>query len=570
MCGIYGITYNEPNIVKNYIDKCRHRGPDGSQIWSDDYVCLGHNLLSITSDPSVGTQPWHCQTGILVYNGEVFNYNDLVKKFSNQWQPNTSCDTELLAYLIDHYDINHVNEQIDSMHAYAFYNQKEKTLILSRDHVGIKPLYYLETNKGLAFGSEIKGLIDIQGSSTIDELAAATMSYCGINPTENTLFKNIKKVMPGETLVYDLVQKRFISKNRQLIFASSDQSFDAEEFKHEAHETVKMSTLGIRKFGLFLSGGLDSTLVGYELNKVLDTVYSFTNVMNPNVVIGEDHNDDANMARRFAKDFGFVHKEIEMTPDSVKECWDQSVYMIEEPIYAMSLPMYYKTNQILSQNGIVVTMAGDMGDELLGGYQKYWKLKKETFKTHRDLIWKWMHRIKRPIELTNKVSAHDILDVLCKTIPEQLWNPEDPINSYMSIDCITQVPEEFFSRNDKFGMAFGMEGRFPLATKRFMKYCLGIHSDYKIGENKNDTKLLTKIAYKNVLPDYIINKQKTGWTVPLIYWLGTNKNLEDFAMQYMNKEDCLKTQISMDNWNNKKTRVVSWLMRSWAQSYNLT
>jgi len=196
-------------------------------------------------------------------------------------------------------------------------------------------------------------------------------------------------------------------------------------------------------------------------------------------------------------------------------------------------------------------------------------LRNDPPKDFRDMIWKWMHRIKRPVQLTSKVNPRDIHAELCKLIPEEIWNPEDPVNSYMALDCITQVPEEFFSRNDKFGMQFSMEGRFPLATKRFMKYCMNMHSQYKIGKNKADTKLPTKLAYKGYMPDYIIDKMKTGWTVPLIYWLGDMPELNDWAMSYMLKEDCLKKQISMKNWDNKKTRVVSWMMRSWAQIYDI-
>ena len=189
--------------------------------------------------------------------------------------------------------------------------------------------------------------------------------------------------------------------------------------------------------------------------------------------------------------------------------------------------------------------------------------------TYPDMMWKWMHRIKKPVKITSKIDAQDIHHELCATIPQELWNDRDPINSYMSVDCITQVPEEFFSRNDQFGMQFSMEGRFPLATKKFMQYCLGIHSQHKIGATLNDLKLPTKMSYKNILPDYIINKEKTGWTVPLIYWINDHKNLKELAMDYMNGDDCFKNIISMDNWKNKKTKIVSWMMRSWAKSYRM-
>jgi asparagine synthase (glutamine-hydrolysing) len=291
--------------------------------------------------------------------------------------------------------------------------------------------------------------------------------------------------------------------------------------------------------------------------------------MSPNVRIGEDFNDDANCAKKFAEDFKLNHHSVIVTPDSVKANWDASMHTMEQPVYNMSIPMYYQTNKYLSEKGVVVTMAGDMGDELLGGYPKYWKLRNDPPKSFEDMIWKWMHRIKRPVQLTNKINPKDIHAELCKVIPQDVWNPEDPINSYMAVDCITQVPEEFFSRNDKFGMQFSMEGRFPLATKRFMTYCMDMHSQYKIGKDKSDTKLPTKLAYKGHMPDYIINKMKTGWTVPLMYWLGTMKELNDWAMSYMLKEDCLRSQISMKNWDNKKTRVVSWMMRSWAQIYDI-
>ena len=573
MCGIYGITKNDTQFIHQFIEKCTHRGPDGSDIWHDEDVTLGHNLLAITSEPSQGKQPWKTPKGnVLVYNGEIFNYQELCNKYHNQFTPTTTCDTELLAFLLDR-DPQQTIKEIDSMHGFAYYDRQTKKLIISRDHAGIKPLYYAETQDGLVFGSEIKGMLDkVPNSNKIDDIASACMSYCGVNATNHSLFNNIRKVMPGQTLTYDVANKKFAGSNTYTIHPTSNKNLDLEEFRHEAHETVKMSTLGIRKFGMFLSGGLDSTLVAHELNSVLGGLDTFTNRMNPNIITDEDHNDDANHARMFADDYKMNHTEIEITPQMMMDCWDKTMWFMEQPVYNWNMPMYYETNKKLAEAGVVVTMAGDMGDELLGGYRKYWKLTKpeEKIKSWEGLVWKWMHRIKRPVEMKRKISKEELHAILIKQMPQEVWNPADHVNSYMALDCVTQVPEDFFARTDKFGMPFSMEGRFPLATKRFMSYCLAINSQHKMGQEKSQTKLPTKLAYKGVMPDYIINKMKTGWTVPLMYWLNNNKELQSFMQSYMDKNDCLKNVISQSNQTQKKPRLISWMMRSWAQCYDMS
>jgi len=516
MCGIYGITARDPEFINQYINKCKHRGPDGQSVWHDDTVTLGHNLLSIMADPSVSKQPWRTPKGnILTYNGEIFNYYELKKKYKN-FKDTTGCDTELLAWGLDTYGLNFIDE-IDSMHGFAYYDINKKEIILSRDHAGIKPVYYAETKEGLVFGSEIKGLLDkVPGSRKLDELAVGCMSTTGINPLRNTFFTGIKKLLAGETIVYDITNKRIKQTKRVFIKPTSTKTFDPVEFKQMANNTVKMCSIGRRKIGVFLSGGLDSSLVAYELKNIVSKINTFTNRMDPNVIrAGEDHNEDARCAKILANENNFNHTEVIITPEIIKDYWDNSIYYMEQPIYSPSLAMYCYTNKVLHDKGIVVTMAGDMGDEILGGYPKYWKLRKENITSWTDIIDKWINRIKRPIKVYDKITLRN---ELIKCYPEDLWNPNDPIGSYMALDCAAGVPEEFFMRNDKYGMAYGMEGRFPLATKMFMQYCMDIHSDEKIGEEKRDTKLLTKIAYNRKLPPEIINKIKTGWTVPLQHW----------------------------------------------------
>lgn len=519
MCGIYGITAKDPEFIQSYLEVCKHRGPDGERVWWDETVTLGHNLLSIMANPDLSRQPWKTPKGnILVYNGEIFNYYELKKKYNGKgFAGITGCDTELLAWGLDEFGLDFIDE-VDSMHGFAYYEAAKQQITLSRDHAGVKPVYYAEVQQGLVFGSEIKGMLDkVPGSRKLDELAVGCMTTTGINPLRNTFFTGIKKLLAGETIVYDIANKKITDTKRVFVRPNSNKKFDQAEFRKVARESIKMASIGRRKIGVFLSGGLDSSLVAYELKNVLGQANTFTNRMEPNYVHPKDgdHNEDADCAKVLANANNFNHIEVTITPEIVKKYWNDSIYYMEQPVYSPSLAMYCYTNKMLHDNGIVVTMAGDMGDEVLGGYPKYWKLRKENLETWTDVIDKWINRIKRPIKVYDKLVLRN---EMLKCYPEDLWNPNDPIGSYMALDCVAQVPEEFLMRNDKYGMAYSMEGRFPLATKTFMQYCMDIHSDEKIGTEKSDTKLLTKIAYKNLLPNVIINKMKTGWTVPLQHW----------------------------------------------------
>ena len=208
MCGIYGITEHNPKFIKEFIDICKHRGPDGSSVWHNENITLGHNLLSIMGEPGDATQPWTTPQGNkLVYTGEIFNYYELKEKYKD-FTDTTGCDTELLAWGLDKFGLLFVDE-IDSMHGFAYYEVDKNTLTLSRDHAGIKPVYYAEIKEGLVFGSEIKGMLDkVPNSRTMDNLAVSFMARTGINALRNTFFTGIKKLLAGETIVYNMVDKK--------------------------------------------------------------------------------------------------------------------------------------------------------------------------------------------------------------------------------------------------------------------------------------------------------------------------------------------------------------------------
>ncbi len=584
MCGIYGITGHDPTYINNYIQMCRHRGPDGHKVWWDPKykLTLGHNLLSIMSDPKLSAQPWKTPAGNwLVYNGEIFNYYSLKEKYKGKgFTGITGCDTELLAWGLDTFGLKFIDE-IDSMHGFVYYRVMDNELWLSRDHAGIKPLFYAEVNQGLVFGSEIKGLLDkVPGSRKLDNLAVSFMGRTGINALRNTFFTGIKKLLAGETIVYDLHNKKIKQNYRIHIPPVSNQRFDPVEFRQQVRDTVDMCSIGRRKLGVFLSGGLDSSMIAYELKKIKGEVNAFTNRMHPNVVTDEDYNSDWHCAEILAREQKFNHTEVPITPQNFADIWDDSIYYMEQPVYNPSMAMYCHTNKVLAQNKIIVTIAGDMGDELLAGYPKYWKMynkkwllkqiKKESIDGWDDVLNLWIKRIKRPLALTpNQLDEEILLEEFRKCYPDNLWNPADPVGSHMALDCVAQVPEEMFNRNDKYGMAYSMEGRFPLATKKFMNYCFTMHTDLKLGKNKQDTKKFTKIAYANLLPDAIIHKMKTGWTVPIGYWLtrNTDTKLQNFYQKRM--QDQSKINVFTASQKAGKALVPAWIFKDWMIKYKM-
>ena len=576
MCGIYGITERNKKLIENIIQICSHRGPDGSDIFVNDNLTLGHNLLSITSKAVEGKQPWVSERGnVLIYNGEIFNYNDLIKTYGNRFFPKTSCDTELLGWLLDNFKYEDVvSNIIDSMHALVWYNKSSNEIILSRDHAGIKPLYFAFVKSGIIFCSEIKGLLSyVNNSNKINRQSLACTSLLGVNVLRETIFTGIYKVFPGETIVYSLDQKKIKKQTRSIVKPYSNKKFYIDEFLDKTSIAVKNSTLGMRKFGLFLSGGIDSSIVAYELNKHIQNVDSFTNIMEPNEIIhGEDHNSDANVARLYSGNLGLNHTEVKITPNIISDFWDETIKFIEEPRYNWNLPMYYFTNKYLSQNNIVVTMSGDIGDEIYGGYSNYYRIKNfiNKPKTWDEFLKIWMKKFASPVKLNIKFDEHELFELLRETLPQDTWNPDDIANSAMALDCVTVVSEDFFTRNDKFGMAFSMEGRFPLASKKYMEYCLSLNSDYKFGQNINQTKLPVKYSYNKTLPDYILNKQKTGWSVPITAWLN---QFDDIKKKYIDtciKEDGISQILSKENYTgNPKRIIITWMLRTWAQQYNM-
>ena len=522
MCGIVGCTNNDVAYVRRNLQKIKHRGPDADDVWHDDHVTLGHCLLAITDNAKSGLQPYTTPIGNrLVYNGEIFNYDFLKTKFDMKLK--TTCDTEMLAWGLDAFNYEFV-DHLDSMHGFVYYDVREQRLYLSRDHAGIKPLYYTEHNGVLYFASEIRALREAQPlSNQLDDWAISSWSHLGINFTNHTFHKGIHSVPPGATMMYDLRTRKMHTLTRYYPVCTSELNFNAEEFRSYLRESCRMVSRGERKLGMFLSGGLDSSSIAVEMTKSVPEIEAYTNCiapMPPNSK--EDFNSDHRCAVELADRLDIAHHTVTCTPHTWLQYLKPSIEALEQPVYNTSLPMYLQTNHAMAQNGVIVTIAGDMGDELLTGYPKYHKVLKhfgDRTPTWREVVSQWSMRLAQPPRIQVPHTQQEVVDYLIETqFPEGLYNTEDVLGSHQVLDVIGLCNSDYFPRNDRYGAWYGMEGRFPMATRHFMEYCLQIHSRHKIGKYKADQKILLKTAYVRYLPQSIINKPKTGWTAPYPQW----------------------------------------------------
>ncbi len=510
MCAIHGILCRSKELMSEMIKQAHHRGPDGNGQWSNDDITLGHNLLSIIDTTENSKQPWFHNDWVLVYNGEIYNYKEL------GFKTKTNTDTEVLIRGLEKEGSSFI-KKLDGMFAFAAYNKKKKELILARDSNGAKPLYYGHINDKLAFSSEIKSLLAIGFERKVDKEGFKHYYKQGYNSGYLTLFKGIKKLVPGEYVKINLNTKRRTSSNlnnepvKQIPVKNVGKI--SEEVRNRLYEATKQTLMGRREIGLFLSGGIDSTSILYEMTQSLDTK---PNTFSSRFILRDRKsrlNQDPDLAKQTSALYGGIHKEILIEEKDYVSTMRDTILALEEPRQSKSLPVYFNVNKFIKENGITVTLSGDGGDELLCGYKHHrkpeWRTKLKALSSEHK-------------ELQNKE--------LWASLDDQMtyfdsWFPTgglqgDKINDFMFIECLNTLSEDFLIRNDKLGMKWSLEGRFPMLNKTFRDYIRSIPSQFKINDDfmLNDwsrhNKPLLKTAYYNRLPHYILKRAKTGWRFP--------------------------------------------------------
>jgi len=570
MCGIAGIIdFRGRPIDRATLDRLgkvlAHRGPDDTGTWvhqSEGFsVGLAHTRLAVIDPTPQAHQPMTDPTGryAITYNGELYNYQALSRELSTQ--PQTASDTEVALLVAAAWGPGAV-EKFDAMWAMCFVDTKAKTGHLSRDPFGIKPLYYVHHNDRLIFASELSALQRVGDLELeIDPDALACYLNIGYIPHPQTIYCRVRKLPPGHRLCFDANGPDQPERFHRLADPPT-QILPYEQAVLELRQRVEQAVVSQRiadvPLGAFLSGGLDSAIVVACLSRhASEPVKTFS--------IGyTDHAryDETGYARIAADHFKTEHHEFRLNFKDVLETVEPMLNHLGEPFADSSLLPTSLVSKYTRQH-VTVALSGDGGDELFGGYWRYlghhylgryhrWpafvrkgliepllrmmpsarstprldrlrqaqKLIKGDLADPMDRHLTWARYMDDDLsaELLGQQrtrGAKDYLNRIYRAAPGDWRNsaPADPLDRILLADLAVGLPADMLHKVDTASMYHSLEVRVPLLSKELVDFAAGLPIEYKISGKV--TKRILRDAFRDVLPDAIVNRSKMGFEVPI-------------------------------------------------------
>lgn len=581
MCGINGIAFSSRSnkqINRRVLEKMRdvifHRGPDDGGFFVEDNIGFGHRRLSIV-DVKHGAQPMSNadETVVIVYNGEVYNHADYrVELESKGYKFQTHCDTETILHLYEEYGAKCV-EYLRGMFAFAIWDKRKKELFIARDRLGVKPLYYVYDEQGsLFFASEIKSLLEARAVRPELNYNALPdqMANHGTSGAE-TLFKNVKRLLPGHTMSWKDGKTR-IEKYWDVSFEPKhDYKPDAifvEKWREIFRESVKLRLMADVPLGMFLSGGIDSSAICAMMSEMVDEpIKTFS------VGFKEREANEFEYARIVSKAFKTEHHEITITPERFFGELPNSIWHEDEPIgFVASVPLYFVSK--LAQQHVKVVLTGEGSDEMLGGYGRYQKtlaLLKYGAKYEnlapafvRNLVKNGVtalpHSLNKKLNRTFLTQAADIENLyfdnfaifpkrmqakmLTADAKKQIsesnpyfyqnkWLAEtdarDLLDKLLYADTKTYL-HELLMKQDQMSMAASIESRVPFLDHKLVEYTAKLPENLKL--RGKETKWILREAMRGILPREILERPKMGFPVPVGEWFRNKFRylIDDFVL----------------------------------------
>lgn len=558
MCGICGeIRFDKSSIseitAKSMINAISRRGPDNEDSFFDQGVFLGHRRLSVIDISDKSHQPMvdNNLKLAIVFNGVIYNYKELRNKLKKLgYSFFSDGDTEVILKSYHHYGSDCV-KHFDGVFAFCIYDIKLKKFFLSRDRLGIKPLYYKSTNNNFSFSSNTKALIN-NGKHKIDKTSLHyQFTLHSVIPSPNTILENIKKLEPGHSIIVDFEGK--IKKEKYYSFEGLKINYKISE-EETLEEIERLLVEAIRKrlltsdvpVGVLLSGGLDSSLIVAMAakNNLLD-INTFS-IGFPS--IGSEHGDEFYYSDKVSKQFNTNHHKHVLDEFNLYDSLDNVISMMPEPMVSQDSAAFFLLAKKVSQVQKVV-LSGQGADELFGGYFWYKQMnnsKGSNYKKFSDNYFDRNHDdFCKTITKSYQTKNHS-MQLVNRLFDEQ----DDELNfldKVFRIDISTLIIDDPVKRIDSMTMAWGLETRVPFLDINLVEFMLTIQSSEKI---KYEGKYHLKKIAEKYLTDELINREKYYFPVPPI------KILQDKFYEYV-KDILLSPQCkSRGLFNNDNIQML--------------
>jgi asparagine synthase (glutamine-hydrolysing) len=560
ICGVYEYGSGEQvqgEILYHMLQSIFHRGPDEEGVYFDRDLAFGMRRLSII-DLSGGQQPMYNEDGNLaiVFNGEIYNYRDLEKDLIRRGHVfKTACDTEVIVHLYEEYGDDCV-KQLRGMFGFALWDTNRRRLLIARDHLGVKPMYYTYRNERLVFGSEIKAILqhpEVKSEPNLENLSHfLSLRYV---PAPETMFDGINALPPGHVLVCDengVTVRRYWDVSYANVDAPqrSEEEY-ADQLEALLHESVKMQLMSDVPFGAFLSGGIDSSTIVAIMSQYLNEPVKTFSVGFEN---GGGELSELPYARMVAEKYHTDHHEIMLEAQHLIDLSEKIVWHLDQPIGDQATMANYMVASLAAQH-VKMVLTGEGGDELFAGYARY-------AGERLSPLFKYVPQVARNLAVDASARVPGLrkakigLYALCQ--PEEAarftnWFPlfnqdqkdsllsdgfrkqlngtstndvfaehlartdaKDPLSRMLYVDTKLWLPDDLLARGDKTSMAASLEGRVPLLDYKLVEFAATVPPHLKV-KGLSRKYLLKKVASK-LLPDEIINRKKQGFPIPISQW----------------------------------------------------
>jgi len=540
MCGINGFTYEDTELITRMNNATKHRGPDGTGAWVRDGISLGHNRLAIIDPRDIAAQPMQSADGtcVLIFNGEIYNFRDVRKELVG-YPFKTESDTEVIIAAYQRWGQD-AWKKLNGIFALALYDSKNKTLTLVRDPKGVKPLYYARQNKQIIFSSEIKAILEHPVSRVLNMDAFNHYLRVLYVPAPHTMFQGIQKLPPGHAGIFHagtFAVSTYVTETA--VHVPTQYRERVAHLSGVIDTAVARQLVSDKPLGIYLSGGIDSSIVLDAVSRVRDNIDTFS--------VGftlseqeepEKFNADFNMARITARHYGTHHHEVLVSSDDAVGLIQDAVWHLDEPIANPTVvPMFVLAR--FAKKDVDVVLGGDGGDELFGGYDRY-RLARlsslyRTYIPHylRDKFYTGnlaklntrpgVERFAQFLFQKENTLARFVVGKYLSQIPYEHFTQffsgteQSFMDEFLNADEMSWLVDESLTRSDKMAMASGLEARVPLLDLEVVRYAHGIPVGDKV--TLGATKKILKDAYRGRIPDFLFHQPKRGWFSPGAKWL---------------------------------------------------